>query len=266
MLHFCLDFKIFSSIIKGAMDDLEVNLQEPSVSFVRLQYLSDLNLESKPSKFKRLLKPNGEILILAGNIGRPGMRIYDQFLHWCTKRFPYVILVPGNMEYYQNTLGNANNKLQRLCKKYGIYLLDKDLLEIPEWNLVIIGSTLWPKIPEEEMFEALKYNKDFREIWGFSLSIEEELHLKGKKWLESQIKFYRIKNPEYAIVVVTHHQPFECSSIMKGVSAWIHGHEGSFKFSQYGKTLITSNKRGSQKFSKEENLTFRDKVIMEKDK
>ena len=223
---------------------------------VRLQYLSDLNLEEKPSRFRRLLKPNAEILVLAGNIGRPSKRIYDQFLSWCSTRFSHVVLVPGNREYYQSTLKNAYRHLKRICTKHGVYLLERDLLEIPEWNLVILGSTLWPKISDSQMFEELRKNKDFQEIWDLSLSVEDSLHSSGKSFLEKQIKFYREKNPEYTIVVVTHHQPSNCENLMEGVTAWIHGHEGGNSSSLYKSTLVTSNQRSSKSYTKDGNLIF----------
>ena len=67
---------------------------------VRIQYASDIHLEIRPSKFRRILTPVGDILILAGDIGHPFRRTYAQFLDWCSRNFKHVILVPGNHEYY----------------------------------------------------------------------------------------------------------------------------------------------------------------------
>lgn len=240
---------------------MEVNPPGPSI---RVQYVSDLHLEIRPSRFRRFLKPSGDILVLAGDIGCPFRRIFEQFLHWCSLKFPYVVLVPGNHEYYGYSIPKVNMKLKQLCQKYGIEYLEKDLLEIPEWNLVILGTTLWSDIPHEKTFDVLESVSDYQAILGLSPLVVEELYTENRKWLQNQIKFYNTHNPEYRVIVVTHHAPeisqtispvhlgdtencafaSDCTDLMSGVDIWIYGHTHHNHTFQVGSTLVTSNQRG----------------------
>ncbi len=241
------------------------------MNLVRLQYVSDIHLEIWPSRFRRFLKPSGDILVLAGDIGYPFRRIFEQFLHWCSLKFPFVVLVPGNHEYYGHSIPKIDRRLKQVCRKYGVYYLEKDLLEIPEWNLVILGTTLWSKIPHEKTFDVLKTINDYQSILGLSPQVVDDMYSENCQWLQGQINFYREYNPEYRIVVVTHHAPeinhtispkylgdtencafaSDCTHLMEGVHLWIYGHTHYNNTFEIGSTIVTSNQRGGQ-----ENLGY----------
>lgn len=247
---------------------------------VRLQIVSNLHFEVRRSSFRQVLKPSGDILLLAGDIGYPFDRIFEQFLYWCSLKFPFVIFVPGECEYYGSSLSKGLRRLKKLCKKYGIYLLEKDLLELPEQNLVILGTTLWSEIPHKHTFEVLRNVEDYHAIQGFSFNVVDRLHSESKKWLSEQIEFYKLYNPEYHLVVVTHHAPeiqhttipgkkvssqaSDCSDLLKGVFLWVYGHTGYNNTFSIGSTTLTSNQRGCSKnpvcgtkFSKEKVVVLR---------
>jgi len=235
---------------------------------MKIQFVSDIHLEIRPNSFRRFLRPVGDILVLAGNIGRPFQRIFEQFLHWCSLKFPIVVFVPGNHEYYGSSISKVNSKLQIVCKKYGVYYLEKDLLEIPELNLVILGTTLWSDIPHENSFDVLRSVEDYRSIYGWSPRIVEEHYMASKNWLTQQIDFYKFHNPEYDIIVVTHHAPeishtispdfleepescsyaSNCTDLMKGVKLWFYGHTQYNNDFTIGKTQVLSNQRGCREY------------------
>ena len=236
---------------------------------VRIQYVSDIHLEYKPSKFRRILKPSADILILAGDIGHPFRKTYYQFLRWCNSKFEHVVLVPGNHEYYGSSLKKGRRKLKKLSKQTGTTVLDRDVLELPEYNIVIIGTTLWSHIPEHKNFYVQMHTNDYKCIEGFNIDIENDLYRKNRKWLKETVDFYKDKNPEYRVIITTHHAPIvgktsapkyrgqitncvyasDCTDLMKGVDVWIFGHTHhtttfSYRLPNKESVIITSNQRG----------------------
>ncbi len=255
---------------------------------VRIQYASDIHLELRPSKFRRILKPSAEILILAGNIGHPFRKTYYQFLRWCSLKFERVVLIPGNREYHGSSLKKARRKMKDLCKNTGVILLDRDVLELPEYNLVIVGTTLWSEIPHEKSFDVLMNIDDYCCIEGFDLDTVNNIYQINRSWLKNTIKFYQQKNPEYKIIVATHHAPIpevtlapiyrgkstncvfasDCTDIMSGVYAWIFGHTHynttfSHNLPSGEKIIITANQRGypseSTDYRRDQYITLNEK-------
>ncbi len=232
---------------------------------VKIQYISDIHLEVRPSKFKHILTPCADVLILAGDIGHPFRRTYEQFLNWCSLKFKNVILIPGNHEYYGSSLKKGKKRLKRLCKKYNISLLDRDVLEFPEF--VILGTTLWSNIPEKYSFDVLFTVNDYKCIEDISLNVVNELYQRNRKWLAEKIKFYKSLDKNLKIIVVTHHAPVEnktsapkyrgnnticayssdCTDLFDGVDYWIYGHTHYNATFKVGNTIITSNQRGYPK-------------------
>ncbi len=199
---------------------------------LHLQCASDLHLEKRPRRFLQLLKPSSDILVLAGNIGYPDKNIYDQFLHWCSLKFKYVILVAGNCEYYGSTISKIDRVLKQLCKKHGVYLLENGVLEIQ--GIVFLGTTLWFEIPDDISCDISK-NADYHYIKDFSPQISHEMYIKNSKWLEEQVKLY---NGTHRIVVITHHAPV---NTIEGVDIWIHGHTQQNTTFKIGSTIVTTN-------------------------
>ena len=232
---------------------------------VKIQYASDLHLEVHPTKFRKLIKPCADILILAGDIGHPFRRVFSEFLKWCSQKFEHVVFVPGNHEYHGSSLSKARRKMQRICRDHGVLFADRDILELPEYNLVILGATLWSNIPPSKSFEVSFTVDDYSCIEGFNVSTVNKLHRTDKNWLRQTISFFRELNPEYRLCVVTHHAPTlrlpippkhrsssnescahasDCSDLMDGVWLWIYGHTHYNNTFRYGSTIVTSNQRG----------------------
>lgn len=73
---------------------------------MKIQYASDLHLEfGENSKWLKShpMKAEGDILILAGDIGYLGDANYmtHPFWDWASENFKQVIVVPGNHELYK---------------------------------------------------------------------------------------------------------------------------------------------------------------------
>ena len=237
---------------------------------VTIQYASDLHLEFQtPKSFQTMIDPISDILVLAGDIGNPFKKIYLLFLQWCRLNFKHIVLIPGNHEYYRSSLKKSRKKMKELCADTGVIFLDRGFLELPEYGVVLIGTTLWSNIPSSKKADVLMNINDYNYIEGFSVDINNALYKRNVEWLSETIKYHNENNPSYKIVVVTHHAPVpeitsspiyrgkstncafasDCTSIMDGVSVWIYGHTHySTTFSHMlpsGKTvIITANQRG----------------------
>lgn len=185
------------------------------------QYVSDLHLERG---FVRRIKAEKPFLILAGDIGHPRDKNYEQFLHNVSEDFDKVFVLSGNHEYdfvNKTLIKKVDDKIEDVCSKRNnlFFLQKKSHLICKQTNLYVAGCTLWSKLPRSKT----------------------ELHIEHEEWLKNVIK----KNQENNYVIATHHCPlFECidkktvvnylpnyfasdqSEIIKmqNVVAWVHGH------------------------------------------
>lgn len=82
---------------------------------MKIQYASDLHLEfSDNSRYlkEHPLEVNGDILLLAGDIGYLGDDNYQKhpFWSWAADNYRQVIVIPGNHEFYAGfDLGSMQN-------------------------------------------------------------------------------------------------------------------------------------------------------------
>ncbi len=117
---------------------------------MRCHYMSDLHLEAQT--FDGLL-PNGEILILAGDLCNAtfldpkrkdlySIRQRDrvlQFIDAATKNFQRVLFVAGNHEHYQGTFDETIPLLR--ASFHGVTVLDNETVDID--GVRFFGATLW---------------------------------------------------------------------------------------------------------------------------
>ena len=132
----------------------------------RLHLLSDLHLEfSERHPPWSPPETDADIVILAGDIDN-GTRAID----WAEQTFPRrtVLYVPGNHEYYETEIREANAALrQRSARSANVRVLLDD--EFVIGGVRFLGTTLWTDF---ELFgrdrradciaESLKYVTDFR--------------------------------------------------------------------------------------------------------
>ena len=238
-----------------------------------IQYASDLHLEHEPDQnmedFQNIIAPRkgSEILILAGDISNPRLEIFIRFMKWCVKNWNTVIIIPGNHEYYYDSIENTNQYLFNLSKQNGfIFLANRNYIlkrKNSDKDLLILGSTLWSEIPEEHSTEVRNHLNDFKLIKEFNQNWKyyNILHRNAKLWLEDCLD--GVDN--YEVVVVSHHAPVEeitsshiyhgkitnkgfasnCHKIMKNVNVWIFGHThfNPYPILENG-CIVLSNQRG----------------------
>jgi len=248
--------------------------------FVRLRILSDLHLGQAG-----LILPEAQadVVVLAGDISRPRMAV-----DWALETFDQPVLyVPGNHEFYGNSLGRTLDELRRLTEGTRIHLLDND--EITLHGVRFVGSTLWSSFSlpglqdqrNEAIQQALALIRDFSRIESdalpgtpFTPEEMESLFARNRSWLAGRLAADHGGPPT---VVITHHAPSlrsvhprfagsplnacfvsDSEDLMESGCAqlWIHGHtHDSFDYQVHG-TRVVCNPRGYVRDGVLENENF----------
>lgn len=214
---------------------------------IKIQYVSDIHLEThhNTSKtiFEKILKPSAPYLALCGDIGYPGAQLYEPFLKYCSESFEQVFYIAGNHEYYNDsraikylktkqfieksvseeelrrlsakvpreTPESRNTKIREICSQFpNVHFLDKEIYQIPNTNIIIVGCTLWSRL-DMDPYMYSRFN-DFNMI-----CIDKDTILTPKvyaKWFEEHLDFIaktipelHTKSPDTKIIVLTHHCP-----------------------------------------------------------
>src|SRR5688500_19207056 len=102
---------------------------------VRLHILSDLNHE-----FGEIVPPivDGDVVVLAGDIA---VRVKGVAWAIAASRGRPVIYVPGNHEYYGDSIPRLTEKLRAAGAGSGVHVLDRE--EIIVDGTRFLGATLW---------------------------------------------------------------------------------------------------------------------------
>lgn len=146
---------------------------------------------------------NAKYCVLAGDIGcvtkQPG--VFRSTLKFFKARHKYVIMVPGNHEYYGSDykFDSVNDTLSKICTEEGVYLLNRSTIELE--GVLFIGATLWSAVDDR----------------GFK-GINDSYHVFANKveYLEAFVQDYQFIKKELlatfdrnegSVVVVTHHLP-----------------------------------------------------------
>jgi predicted phosphodiesterase len=245
---------------------------------MKIQYASDLHLEFRDNSSylkQNPLKPVGDILVLAGDIGYLNDDNYSKHPFWdyVSDNFQQVIVAVGNHELYkyydlaqmpQGLVCSIRDNVK--CYYNAVVKLD---------NIDLIVSTLWAKISLEEAYITERGVSDFHRI----LYNDQPLTFDNFN-REHDRCFYFIqdtvaKSQAEHIIVATHHVPsFQlASSDFTGsringaftveledyieaspIEYWIYGHSHRNINKQIGNTQCVCNQLGYVFHN--EHLTF----------
>lgn len=226
---------------------------------VTIQVLSDIHVEFFPAELDRYLDgldaSGVDILVLAGDIDT-GPRLYNTLKAFCAK-WPRVVFVCGNHEYYNSSPDEVRSVLGRLLKEVpNLTWLDNKPVVVE--GVKFVGGTLWfPKAFGAAEAEASKFTmNDFHVIRGFEPWVYDD-HLRCEAILRGKAKD--------ADVVVTHHLPtlqaiapqyagnpsnhFFCHDLTDLIEKaqppiWIFGHTHTPCDFMVGKTRLVCNPKG----------------------
>lgn len=256
---------------------------------MKIQYASDLHLEFYDEKkcdsefFERILTPVKDVhlLVLAGDIGYPEMQITRNFLAWCCIKWPHVVWIFGNHEYYGKYYENnlMMNQKETIAIQYmddlpNLHVLHNGVFEHPDFpGFVIVGSTLWTEVPKDAERLVGKYMNDCRQIVTnehktFCVKDWNRLYSENVMFIKKELD--RAEHSGKKALVVTHHLPtykailpeyqghdLNCAFASNAaellenpvVAAWICGHShGQLDLKVLNRaakdTLVTFNARG----------------------
>jgi len=252
---------------------------------VVLNILSDLHLS-----LGELDLPDtaADVVILAGDVGRPKMAT-----SWALGFAKPVLYVPGNHEFYGDSIAGTLTELKRLCTGTNVRVLDGDEAIVD--GVRFLGTTLWTDFMlfgegaerAAAMDEAERSMRDFSRIRVgelpeklFTPADSAALFRIQAAWLES-----RLAEPfPGPTVVITHHAPSKRSihprfadSLLNAcfvsdaerlvdgrrASLWIHGHtHDSFDYVLNG-TRVVCNPRGYARNGLNENRRFDPNLAIE---
>lgn len=114
---------------------------------MKIQYCSDLHLEF-PTNERYLkansIKPEGEILLLAGDIiPFAEMEKVTDFLSFLSDSFERTYWIPGNHEYYRSEITERTRTFHEKIRR-NLSLLNNTTIE--HKGVRLLFSTLWSKI------------------------------------------------------------------------------------------------------------------------
>jgi predicted phosphohydrolase len=179
-----------------------------TIDLMKLQYASDLHLEFAENKEflrKNPLRPEGDILVLAGDIV-PLNHMYDHsdFFDYVADHFKATYWLPGNHENYHSDINDTSGSLNEKIRD-NVFLVNNATIKIGDLNLVF--STLWTRITTRHQFEIQHRLSDFHVIrYGRGLlTVDQYNHFHDK--CASFLKKEFSKERQGKTVVVTHHVP-----------------------------------------------------------
>ena len=226
---------------------------------MRVQILSDLHFEfdrDGGEAFVRSVPVAGDVLVLAGDV-IPLRRVDEvrRVFGWFCARFPHVVFVPGNHEYYRTRPADAEALLAGCARELAnLHVLNPGVAEIGGTRFV--GAALWfPSTADEANYRGML--NDFRLIEGFVPWVHDT-HAAHLAFLEASVR--------PGDVVVTHHLPHAGSVAPQyvgsalnrffvaedasgcaeraGARLWIHGHTHVACDHVVGGTRVICNPRG----------------------
>ena len=172
---------------------------------MRLQYCSDLHLNSWPEKninFEKIIEPVAPAIVLCGDIGQPDSSLLKLFFKWLSEQFKSVFWIPGHHEmmdvWAYNLTGKRKsyeeviNQMRLVINQWpNIHILNREKF-ITDDGIILLGCPLWSRLTSlsEEAFNDPIY-KDITHHY------EEDI-----KWLN-----YEIKMASAPIVICTHYPP-----------------------------------------------------------
>jgi hypothetical protein len=258
---------------------------------MNIQIVSDIHAEfwEKKTKFN-FIKPSAPILALLGDICCCGsdddFEVFKRFINEVLPHYEQILFVPGNHEYYfnpekktpvtyANTVQGIDEKIKaffaatspKLC-----YLNNSSISYTGKKNkYLIVGSTLWSWIPEDQRINVQTNMNDYRYVYTSEGNAKPRLitatdiantHLKCYKYIKTQIT--KAKKNGQRVIVLTHHKPYvaptydattldaayesDLAALFEPpVVLWGYGHTHVSDNSVQGKTWLYSNPKGYPK-------------------
>lgn len=258
---------------------------------LEIQIVSDIHAEfwAKKEKFG-FIKPSAPILALLGDICCCGsdddFEIFKRFIYEVLPLYDHILFVTGNHEYYfnppkkniaptaSNTIEGIDIKIKKFFKETSekLHFLNNSTTKLTSGKntYLIVGSTLWTWIPEDQRENVQSSMNDYNYVYTLDGKTVRKItstdianrHLKSYKYIKFQIT--KAKKLGYSVIVLTHHKPYKSATfdattldvayesdmssiIVPPVTLWAYGHTHVADSTFIGKTLLYSNPKGYPK-------------------
>lgn len=174
----------------------------------KIQYASDLHLEFPKNKEffnANPLVPNGDILILAGDIVPFAlMDKHQDFFSFLSDNFQMTYWIPGNHEYYYFDAATKSGTFYEEIRS-NVILLNNSVVQHQDTKLIF--STLWSKISPANQWNIERGLSDFHVINynGHKLTTDDYngMHANCINFINQELQDIDTNKT----VVVTHHVP-----------------------------------------------------------
>ncbi|OIW30827.1 hypothetical protein CONLIGDRAFT_630735 [Coniochaeta ligniaria NRRL 30616] len=179
-----------------------------------IQILSDLHLEAPKAYDVFEIEPKAPQLALLGDIGYVAAHKHDflEFLTRQLRQFRTVIFVPGNHEAYHSNWSETLDILRafqegsRNNPSLGEFvLLDRGVFRLPDSNTVILGCSLFSRIPPESNMAVSMGLNDFFQTDEWDVDAHNEMHDRDLSWLNAQVA--ALEGSDVKIIIFSHWSP-----------------------------------------------------------
>jgi len=227
---------------------------------VKIDIISDIHLDfygDLGKDFVQTWTPDGEILVLAGDVGEYSWwKDKEHLIEVFCGKYEHVLYIAGNHDYYGTSLEKGDAYFREIeSRVQNFHFLERDILELE--GIKFAGCSLWFKEDPMGVFYE-KMMSDFSSIQEFKRWVYYRNNL-------SQIFLKELRDID---VVITHHMPTHFSVHEKYANDpcnrfflcemddvildlkpkfWIHGHTHIPCSYQLGHTRIVCNPRGYPK-------------------
>lgn len=270
---------------------------------MNIQIVSDIHAEFWPNKQKfGFIIPTAPFLALLGDTCCCGsdkdFEIFKLFIMEVVVNYKKVFIITGNHEYYydgkspveyKHTIQGINERISQFCKTDDrLCFLNNSscLIAAGKNSYLIVGSTLWSWIPQEEHKRISNEMNDYKYTYIYDINSSNRIrritpfdistiHLKNCKYIRSQIK--KAKDNNYKMIMLTHHKPYHSDNYNpKSISPayesdlitlfkepiifWGYGHTHISDNKKIGETWLYSNPKGypnqKTKFQRKQSVSF----------
>lgn len=183
----------------------------------KLQYASNLFVDSALTSFSKLVKPSAPSLALLGNIGRPESTKTYHFFRYCVKNWDSVYWIPGphelsNLPGGRMTIYEKSNNLRALSKQAGgVTFMDSKEAVFHKERIVMLGTPLWSKLslpPKgQPEFDSIYTSVDEAGPIPLTNKQRNTFHEEDMLFLKERSLFWQIVHPEVNLVFLTHSLP-----------------------------------------------------------
>jgi hypothetical protein len=183
----------------------------------KLQYASNLFVDTCQKPFKSLLKPAAPSLALLGNIGRPESPKTYHFLKFCASNWDTVFWIPGPHELSntKNTRIPYDEKTKKaivLAKEIkGVQFMASQEAVFHTDRVVILGSPVWTPLKQDlddqPEFQSIYTSVDEAGPIPLCRHVRNQLHKSDRIFLTERSLFWNIVHPNVNLVYLTHSLP-----------------------------------------------------------